>query len=162
MIACTGLRASPIFLNMAVPDSPFRAFHTPICGFRGFYQHQHTASHSERMLTFEILEKLGMSNLLDDPPFMRRDEVARLHPVTDRVRARAESVGLFPKRLALAEKIPGWRRAEVNEWLSDPAGWAQRHGGRVPPDIPRRSHVPRVGHDDGRVVAPRINPFSER
>jgi predicted DNA-binding transcriptional regulator AlpA len=114
-----------------------------------------------RMLTFENLEELGMSNLLNDPPFMLRDEVARLHPVTDRVRARAESVGLFPKRIALAKKIPGWRRAEVNEWLSDPAAWALCHRGRVPPDVPRRSHVPRVGQDEGE-VALRINPFSER
>jgi hypothetical protein len=68
-----------------------------------------------------------MSTLLNDPPFMRRDEVARLHPVNDRVRARAESVGIFPKRIPLAEKIPGWRRTEVNDWLSDPVAWAQRH-----------------------------------
>jgi predicted DNA-binding transcriptional regulator AlpA len=68
-----------------------------------------------------------MSNLLNDPPFMRRNEVAQLHPVTDRVRSRAESAGIFPKRILLAPKVAGWRRSEVSEWLADPAAWAERH-----------------------------------
>jgi predicted DNA-binding transcriptional regulator AlpA len=68
-----------------------------------------------------------MSSSLLNPPFMRRDEVSRLHPVTDRARTRAEAVGLFPKRISLAPKISAWRRSEVNEWLNDPAGWAERH-----------------------------------
>lgn len=69
------------------------------------------------------------SNLLNEPPFMRRSEVDRLHPVNDRSRAHAESVGLFPKRVRLAEKIPVWRRAEVTEWLADPVAWVERHQG---------------------------------
>ena len=62
-------------------------------------------------------------------PFMRRSEVSHIHPVTDNARAHAEACGLFPKRVALSAKIAGWRRSEINEWLSDPAGWAQRRRG---------------------------------
>jgi predicted DNA-binding transcriptional regulator AlpA len=68
-----------------------------------------------------------MSELTNDPPFMKRDEVATIHPVTDRARARAEEVGLFPKRIWLAAKIAGWKRSEINDWLCDPAAWAERH-----------------------------------
>ena len=68
-----------------------------------------------------------MLALTDDPPFMRRDEVKSIHPVTDRARARAEEIGLFPKRIWLAAKIAGWKRSEVNDWFADPSAWAQRH-----------------------------------
>ena len=66
-----------------------------------------------------------MSN--EQSPFMKKSEVSRLHPVTDYARAHAETVGMFPRRVQLSAKIAGWRRSEVNEWLSDPAGWSQRH-----------------------------------
>ena len=63
----------------------------------------------------------------DISPFMRRAEIEKIHPVTDRARARAEEVGLFPKRVWLAPKIAGWQTPEVKEWLNDPAAWALRH-----------------------------------
>jgi predicted DNA-binding transcriptional regulator AlpA len=63
---------------------------------------------------------------LPDNPWMRRDEVSKLHPVGDRTRATAEELGMFPRRIPLAPKISAWRRTEVNEWLADPVEWAQR------------------------------------
>jgi predicted DNA-binding transcriptional regulator AlpA len=63
----------------------------------------------------------------EEAPFMRRNEVQKLHPVNDRTRARAENAGLFPRRIPLAEKTAGWRRSEINEWFSDPSAWVQRH-----------------------------------
>jgi predicted DNA-binding transcriptional regulator AlpA len=68
-----------------------------------------------------------MSN--EQSPFMKKSEVSRLHPVTDDARWHAETVGMFPRRVQLSAKIAGWRRSEVNDWFSDPAGWAQRHRG---------------------------------
>jgi predicted DNA-binding transcriptional regulator AlpA len=70
-----------------------------------------------------------MSALTNDPPFMRRDEVKKLHPVTDKARERAEKIGMFPKRIWLAPKVASWRRAEVSDWFADPAAWAERHRG---------------------------------
>jgi predicted DNA-binding transcriptional regulator AlpA len=61
-----------------------------------------------------------------EPPFMRRDEVEKIHPVTDRARRAAENVRLFPPRVQLSPHVAAWRRSEVLEWLKDPAGWAAR------------------------------------
>jgi predicted DNA-binding transcriptional regulator AlpA len=60
-------------------------------------------------------------------PFMKRREVEKVHPIPDQARARAEQFGLFPKRVRLAPKISGWRRSEVDDWLNDPAAWAERN-----------------------------------
>jgi predicted DNA-binding transcriptional regulator AlpA len=59
-------------------------------------------------------------------PFMRRDELKDIHPVSDRTRQRAEAAGLFPRRIQLAPHIPGWRRSEVAQWQADPNAWAMR------------------------------------
>jgi hypothetical protein len=56
--------------------------------------------------------------------FMLKDEVEKVHPVNDRARKRAESAGLFPRRVALALHTPGWRRSEVMAWEADPIAWA--------------------------------------
>jgi predicted DNA-binding transcriptional regulator AlpA len=56
--------------------------------------------------------------------FMLKDEVEKIHPVSDRARKRAEMVGLFPHRVPLALHTPGWRRSEVLAWESDPVAWA--------------------------------------
>jgi predicted DNA-binding transcriptional regulator AlpA len=58
------------------------------------------------------------------PSFMLKDEIEKVHPVSDRARKRAESAGLFPPRIALALHTPGWRRSEVLAWEADPIAWA--------------------------------------
>jgi hypothetical protein len=58
------------------------------------------------------------------PSFMLKDEVEKVHPVSDRARKRAEIAGLFPHRVPLAPHKPGWRRSEVLAWESDPVAWA--------------------------------------
>ncbi len=58
------------------------------------------------------------------PSFMLKDEVEKRHPVSDRARKRAEAAGLFPHRVPLALRKPGWRRSEVLAWEADPAAWA--------------------------------------
>jgi predicted DNA-binding transcriptional regulator AlpA len=63
---------------------------------------------------------------IQSPPFMRLREIEKLHPVCDRTRVKAEHSGLFPKRFRLADKVPGWRRTEITDWLSDPAAWVSR------------------------------------
>ena len=57
-------------------------------------------------------------------PFVLTDEVEKIHPVTDRARKRAETVGLFPQRVKLALHKSGWRRSEIEAWQADPRGWA--------------------------------------
>jgi predicted DNA-binding transcriptional regulator AlpA len=61
-----------------------------------------------------------------EAPFMLKEEVEMVNPVTDRARKRAESAGLFPRRVQLALHKPAWRRSEVEAWLADPNAWAQR------------------------------------
>jgi predicted DNA-binding transcriptional regulator AlpA len=58
------------------------------------------------------------------PTFMLKEEVEKIHPVSDRSRKRAEMAGLFPHRVALAPHKAGWRRSEVLAWEADPASWA--------------------------------------
>jgi predicted DNA-binding transcriptional regulator AlpA len=55
--------------------------------------------------------------------FMLKDEVEKVHPVSDRARKRAEMAGLFPHRVSLALHTPGWRRSEVLAWEADPGAW---------------------------------------
>jgi hypothetical protein len=62
-----------------------------------------------------------------ETPIMLRDEISKIHPVSDYARKAAEKVGLFPKRFKLTKNVPGWNRAAVNEWQSDPSAWVQRH-----------------------------------
>jgi predicted DNA-binding transcriptional regulator AlpA len=62
-----------------------------------------------------------------ETPFMLRDEISKIHPVSDPARKAAEKAGLFPKRFQLAKRVAGWSRAMVAEWERDPNSWVQRH-----------------------------------
>jgi predicted DNA-binding transcriptional regulator AlpA len=61
-----------------------------------------------------------------ETPFMRLDEIAKIHPVSDRARKAAEDAGLFPKRYQLATRVAGWSGSMVNEWKRDPNSWVHR------------------------------------
>jgi len=62
-----------------------------------------------------------------ETPWMRRSEIKKVNPVTDRTLEGAEDAGMFPKRILLSPKVAAWRRSEVLDWLNDPSAWAQRH-----------------------------------
>ena len=51
------------------------------------------------------------------------DEISRFADVT---RWRMEKRGLFPRRVHLSPGRIAWRRADIEQWASDPEGWAKR------------------------------------
>jgi predicted DNA-binding transcriptional regulator AlpA len=61
-----------------------------------------------------------------EAPFMLKEEVEMVHPVTDRARKRAEAAGIFPRRVHLALHKPAWRRTEIAAWQADPNAWAEQ------------------------------------
>jgi predicted DNA-binding transcriptional regulator AlpA len=63
-------------------------------------------------------------DMTEQSPFMFRDEVDAIHPVHDRTRKRAETAGLFPRRIQLGPHKPGWWRSEVQAWQANPRAWA--------------------------------------
>lgn len=71
------------------------------------------------------LEKVKMAEAATSP-YMKREEIENIHPVSDRARQRAEAAGLFPRRVKLAPHIPAWRRSDVAAWQADPNAWAKR------------------------------------
>lgn len=62
-----------------------------------------------------------------ETPFMRLDEIAKIHPVSDRARKSAEEAGLFPRRYQLTTRVSGWSRSMIDEWKRDPNSWVRRN-----------------------------------
>jgi Prophage CP4-57 regulatory protein (AlpA) len=58
--------------------------------------------------------------------FILRGAIDQIHPLRDITRKRAESSGLFPRRVRLSPRVAAWRRSEIEEWIADPAAWAQK------------------------------------
>jgi prophage regulatory protein len=58
--------------------------------------------------------------------FLLDAEVEALTTLSDLTRRRQEAAGKFPRRIELAARKIGWRRADVEAWLADPRGWAAR------------------------------------
>jgi predicted DNA-binding transcriptional regulator AlpA len=68
-----------------------------------------------------------------DSPFLIDREVRIITRTSKMTRVRMEARGLFPKRTRIGARKMAWRKHEVEEWVRDPLGWAQRNsaGGQL-------------------------------
>lgn len=60
-------------------------------------------------------------------PFLLDCEVNVITRTSKPTRVRMEARGLFPKRIRIGARKMAWRKYEVEEWVRDPVGWAQRN-----------------------------------
>jgi predicted DNA-binding transcriptional regulator AlpA len=64
---------------------------------------------------------------MNESPFLFLPELDKITRVCDRTRRRMEQRGHFPKRIRIGAWKIAYRKSEIEEWASDPEGWAKRH-----------------------------------
>lgn len=58
-------------------------------------------------------------------------ELDEIVPFSETTRWRQEKLGRFPRRFKISTRIVGWHRAEIEDWLRDPAAWAAKQGAAI-------------------------------
>lgn len=63
-------------------------------------------------------------------PMMLRPEVREVIPFSEPTLRREEKAGRFPRKVRISAGRVAYKREEVESWLRDPEGWAQRNSSR--------------------------------